>query len=268
MIKSTNGIELFTKESIVKNAEASLMLVHGLGEYCERYEHVIKAFNEIGVNVYTFDLRGHGHSTGERAFITNLDEYREDIENIYRSIPKDLPFFVLGHSLGGLIVTHFLLFNKRNDVQGVILSGSALEAGEDVTPLKQKIIRLLAKVSPKIKTVKLNPNDLSRSKETVEAYKNDPFIYHDGGKAGLAVALLDGIALQKKRFNQFDYPVLIMHGGADKITNPEGSKSLYEQSKSTDKTLKIWEGAFHEIFNEINQEQIIDYTTVWLKNRI
>lgn len=268
MIESTNGIELFTKESIVENAKASLMLIHGLGEYCERYKHVIKAFNKIGVNVYTFDLRGHGHSTGERAFVTNLDEYREDVENVYRSIPKDLPFFVLGHSLGGLIVTHFLLFNERSDVRGVILSGSALEAGEDVTPLKQKIIRLLAKVSPKIKTVKLNPADLSRNKNTVEAYKNDPLIYHDGGKAGLAVALLNGIELQKKRFSQFDYPVLIMHGGADKITNPEGSKSLYAQSKSTDKMLKIWEGAFHEIFNETNQDEVIDYSTAWLKHRI
>jgi alpha-beta hydrolase superfamily lysophospholipase len=59
-----------------------------------------------------------------------------------------------------------------------------------------------------------------------------------------------------------------MHGGADKITNPEGSKSLYEQSKSTDKILKIWEGAFHEIFNETNQDEVIDYSTAWLKHRI
>jgi alpha-beta hydrolase superfamily lysophospholipase len=268
MIKSTNGIELFTKESLVENAKASLMLIHGLGEYCERYEHVIKAFNEIGVNVYTFDLRGHGHSTGERAFVTNLDEYREDVENVYRTIPKDLPFFVLGHSMGGLIAVHFLLFNERNDVTGVILTGPALEAGEDVTRLKQQIIRFLAKVSPKIKTVKLDPNNISRSKETVAAYKNDPLIYHDGGKAGLAVALLDGIELQKSRFGEFDYPFLIMHGEADKITNPKGSKSLYAQAKSTDKTLKIWNGAFHEIFNETNQDEIIAYSVAWLKNRM
>lgn len=268
MLKSTNGIELFTKESLVENARASLMLIHGLGEYCERYEHVIQAFNKISVNVYTFDLRGHGHSTGERAFITDLDEYREDVENIYRSIPKDLPFFVLGHSMGGLIAVHFLLFNERNDVRGVILSGSALEAGEDVTPIKQRVIRLLAKVSPKIKTVKLNPDDISRSKETVETYKNDPLIYHGGGKAGLAVALLDGIESQKQRFTQFDYPVLIMHGGEDKITNPEGSKLLYTQANSTDKTLKIWDGALHEIFNETNQDEVIAYTVAWLKKRI
>lgn len=268
MLKSTNGIELFTKNYIVDKATASLLIIHGLGEYSERYVHVIKAFNEIGVNVYTFDLRGHGHSSGERAFVTNIDEYREDAEKVYRTVPKDLPFFVLGHSMGGLIAVHFLLFNERNDVKGVILSGSALEPGDDVTPLKQRIIRLLAKVSPKIKTVKLNPDDISRSKETVEAYKNDPLIYHDGGKAGLSVALLDGIELQKKRFTEFDYPFLIMHGEADKITNSEGSKSLYEQSKSSDKTLKIWDGAFHEIFNEVNQDEIIRYAVDWLRIRI
>ncbi|MDP5140608.1 MAG: lysophospholipase, partial [Spirosomaceae bacterium] len=85
---------------------------------------------------------------------------------------------------------------------------------------------------------------------------------------GLAVALLDGIELQKKRFAEFDYPFLIMHGEADKITNPEGSKSLYEQSKSSDKTLKIWDGAFHEIFNEVNQDEIIRYAVDWLRIRI
>lgn len=268
MLKSTNGIELFTKNYIVDEAKASLLIIHGLGEYSNRYVHVIKAFNEIGVNVYTFDLRGHGHSSGERAFVTTIDEYREDVENVYRTVPKDLPFFVLGHSMGGLIAVHFLLFNERNDVKGVILSGSALEPGEDVTPLKQRIIRLLAKVSPKIKTVKLNPDDISRSKETVEAYKNDPMIYHDGGKAGLAVALLDGIEMQKKRFAEFDYPFLVMHGGEDKITNPAGSEALYAQAKSTDKTLKIWNGAFHEIYNETNQEEVINYAVAWLEKRI
>ncbi len=268
MLKSTNGVELFTKNYIVQNAKASLLLIHGLGEYSERYVHVIEALNTIAVNVYTFDLRGHGHSTGERAFVTTIDEYREDVEKVYRTVPKDLPFFVLGHSMGGLIAVHFLLFNERNDVKGVILTGSALEPGDDVRPFKQRIIRLLAKVSPKIKTVKLKPHDISRSNKTVEAYKNDPLIYHDGGKAGLAVALLDGIELQKKRFMEFDYPFLIMHGGKDKITNPAGSEALYTQAKSPDKTLKIWEGAFHEIFNETNQDEVIAYAVEWLVKRI
>ena len=268
MLKSTNGITLFTQNFIVDNAKASLMIIHGLAEYSERYSHVVKAFNDAGVNVYTFDLRGHGHSEGERAFITDLDEYREDVENVYRAIPKDLPFFVLGHSMGGLIAVHFLQFNERNDVKGAILTGAALEVGEDITPITQRIVRLLAKISPKIKTVKLDPKNISRSKETVEAYKNDPLIYHDGGKAGLAVALLDGIKSQQKKFSQFNYPFLIMHGEADKITNPAGSKKLYKEASSTDKSLKIWEGAYHEIFNEINKEDVINEAVLWLTDRI
>lgn len=268
MLKSTDGIELFTQNFKVENAKASLLLIHGLGEYSERYKHVIKAFNKARVNVYTFDLRGHGHSSGERAFITNLNEYREDVEKVYRTVPKDLPFFVLGHSMGGLIAVHFLLFNERNDVRGVILSGSALEPGDDVTPLKQMIIRVVSKISPKIKTVKIDPKMISRDLKTVDNYKADPLIYHDGGKAGLAVALLDGIKLQQSRFELFNYPVLIMHGEADQVTNPEGSKKLYAEATSADKTLKIWEGAYHEIFNEVNKEEVIEHAVSWLINRI
>ncbi len=268
MLKSTNGIELFTQNYLAENPKASLLLIHGLGEYSGRYTHVVNALNAAGVNVYTFDLRGHGHSTGERAFITDLDEYREDTEVIYRSIPKDLPFFVLGHSMGGLIAVHFLLSNIRNDVQGVILSGAALEVGTDISPLTQKIVRFLAKISPKIKTVKLDPNKISRDPETVKAYQTDPLIYRDGGKTGLAVALLDGIKQQQAKFKLFAYPVLVMHGQNDQITNPAGSKKLYEEATSADKTLKIWDGALHEIFNEINKSAIINYTVSWLKQRL
>lgn len=268
MLKSTNGINLYTKNFLVENAKASLLLIHGLGEYCERYAHVAKALNDIYVNVYAFDLRGHGLSEGERAFITSIDEYREDVEKVYRTVPKDLPFFVLGHSMGGLIATHFLLFNERADVKGVVLTGAALEVGEDISPLKQKVIRLLNKISPKIKTVKLDANNISRDPATVKAYTSDPLIYHEGGKAGLAVALLDAIAAIKPQFKSFNYPVLIMHGETDKITNPAGSKQLFEECSSSDKTLKLWEGAFHEIYNETNQADVIKATTAWLKARI
>lgn len=268
MLKSTNGVELFTQNYIVENAKASLLLIHGLGEYSGRYTHVVNAFNAAGVNVYTFDLRGHGYSHGERAFITDLDEYQEDVEGVYSRIPKDLPCFILGHSMGGLIAVHFLLSSKQNNVQGVILSGAALEVGADISPLTQKIVRLLAKISPKIKTVKLDPKKISRDPATVKAYQTDPLIYRDGGKTGLAVALLDGIQQQQAKFKLFTYPVLVMHGQNDQITNPDGSKKLYEEAASTDKTLKIWDGAFHEIFNEINKSEVIDYTVSWLDQRV
>jgi len=268
MINSLNGIKLHIKNWLITEPKANLLLVHGLGEHSARYEHVAKALNNIGVNVYSFDLRGHGLSEGPRAFVKDIEEYRQDLEIVYRKINKDLPFFMLGHSMGGLIVSHFLLYNERNDVKGVILTGSALEVGDDITPTKQKLIRVLNWISPKLRTVKLDPKRITRDATEVEKYINDPLIFHEAGKAGLGVALLNAIADIKPKFDGFDYPVLIMHGGVDTITNNEGSKALYTNSTSKDKILKIWEGAYHEIFNETNKAEVIEFMINWLKQRI
>lgn len=268
MIKSTNQIELFTQNYLVKNNKANVLIIHGLHEHCGRYEHVAQSLNALDINVYTFDLRGHGKSGGPKSIIKDIDEYRQDVENVYRSIPKDKPFFIVGHSMGGLIAVHFLMFQERNDVTGVILSGAALEIGKDITPFTIKAVQFIGKYLPNLKTSKLNPLSISRDQNEVEKYKNDTLIVHEGAKAGLGLALLEGIKDIKTTFSTFNYPLLIMHGGADQITNPVGSTALYDQSISKDKTLKIWDGAYHEIFNEINKTEVIDYMNTWIKKRI
>jgi alpha-beta hydrolase superfamily lysophospholipase len=267
MIKSTNSIQLFTQNYLIDSAKANILIVHGLHEHSLRYAHVAEALNNIGLNVYTFDLRGHGQSEGPKVNIKSVDEYREDVETVYRSIPKNLPFFILGHSLGGLIVTDFLLFNERNDVKGAILSGPALEVGEDISPILIKLSGIIGSIVPNLPTQKVNPDLLTRDEAEKEKAVNDPLIYQAGTKAGLAKALLGRIIETKTKFANFNYPVLIMHGGADKITNIKGSKSLFAQAKSADKTFKEWEGAYHEIFNETNRVEVIGYMCDWIEKR-
>ena len=268
MIKSSHNIELYTKDYIVKNAKANLLIVHGLHEHCERYHHVAKSLNDIGVNVFTFDLRGHGKSGGPKNIIKDIDEYRQDVENVYRSIPKDKPFFILGHSMGGLIVFHFLMFQERTDIAGVIFSGSALEVGEDITPMTIKVVKVIGKILPGLKTEKLNPENITRDKHEVELYKTDPLITRHGAKAGLGLALINAIHDAKEMFKDFHFPVLIMHGGDDKITNPKGSVALYENCASQDKTLQLWQGAFHQIFNELNKKEVLTFMNNWISARI
>jgi acylglycerol lipase len=268
MLKTTNGVNLYTKNYLTPNAVANVLIVHGLGEHCLRYAHVAKALNDIGTNVYTFDLRGHGQSEGESVLIKNIDEYCEDVENVYKTIPKDKPFFILGHSMGGLITLKFLLFSKPTDIRGVVLTGPAIKEGDDINFVTKTIIQILGKIAPKMQTVKLKPESISRDTNEVQKYITDPMVYSGGTKAGLGLALLNAISDVKTRFENFKYPVLIMHGEADKITNPEGSKELFAKSKSEDKTLKIWNGAFHEIFNETNKTEVIAIMTDWIKARI
>ncbi|MFT4653163.1 MAG: alpha-beta hydrolase superfamily lysophospholipase [Patiriisocius sp.] len=268
MPTSSDGFKLHTKNWLINDAKASLILVHGLGEHSARYEHVASALNNLGVNVYSFDLRGHGLSEGPRAFIKNISEYRTDLKTVYDSTPKDLPLCMLGHSMGGLIVTDFLLHRDIKDIKAVILTGPALEPGDDITPFKKWLIRALNWISPNLRTIKVDPTKISREQAEVEKYINDPLMFTEAGKAGIGVALLNSMADVKTQFCHFNYPLLIMHGEADQITNPDGSKALYNQSPSKDKTLKIWDDAFHEVFNETNKTEVIAYMTSWLSARI
>jgi alpha-beta hydrolase superfamily lysophospholipase len=268
MIDTIDGLKLHTKNWLIAEPKANLLLVHGLGEHSARYEHVAKALNKIGISVYSFDLRGHGLSEGARTFIKDIKEYRQDLETIIPVMASELPLYILGHSMGGLIVSDFLLQENKNNVKGVILTGPALEVGEEISAFKQLLIRVLNWISPQLKTVKLDPKSISRDSAEVEKYIADPLISKEAGRAGMGVALLNAIADVKTKFNQFDYPMLLMHGGEDVITNPEGSKSLMTQSPSKDKTLKIWDEAYHEIFNETNKEEVIDFMINWLKKRI
>ena len=268
MIATTDGISLYTKNYLVPTATASVLIVHGLGEHCERYAHVANALNGIGANVYTFDLRGHGKSEGESVLIKTIDEYRDDVKTVCRTIPTDKPLFIVGHSMGGLIVLHFLLLDQPTTIRGVVLSGPAIKEGTDINFFTKLIVQILGNIAPKLPTVKLKPESISRDATEVQKYISDPLIYIGGTKAGLGLALLKAIEAIKHRFADFAYPVLVMHGEADKITNPEGSKEFYGQCKSQDKTLKIWEGAYHEIFNETNKTEVIATMTDWVKARI
>lgn len=268
MIKSSNQIELFTQDYLVKNNIANVLIIHGLHEHCGRYEHVAKRLNALDINVYTFDLRGHGKSGGSKNIVKDLDEYRQDVENVYRSIPKDKPFFMMGISMGGLILIQFLLFQERNDVSGVILLGAALEVGKDISPMTVKVVQFLGKYLPNLKSTKLEPTSVSRDSDEVKNYETDPLVTLDGVKAGMGLALIEAINDVKSRFEEFDYPVVVMHGSDDKITNPEGSEYFFSKIKSTDKTLKIWPDAYHALMHETNKSEIMEFLNEWVSQKI
>lgn len=261
-------IKLFQKQYIANHPKASVLLIHGLHEHCERYKEFGELLSNNGINVYTFDLRGHGKSEGEKHYISSVDEYVEDVNQIFAEIPKDVPLFLAGHSMGGLIAVNFLLVNKGEGINGLVLSGAALKPGKDITPFKAKLVRFIAGFFPKLKTVPVKPELVSRDKNEVNKYKNDPLIPLYGAKAGLGVALLNSMEKIKGRFSEITIPTLVMHGAEDQLTDPDGSKIFSSEAGSKDKTLQIWEGCYHEIFNEINKEEILNYTLKWIQNRI
>jgi alpha-beta hydrolase superfamily lysophospholipase len=266
---SKDGIKLSIQTWTINEPVAELILIHGVTEYAGRYNWVAKILNENKINVHSFDLRGHGNSGGERANITTFDEYIDDvhlfIENLKLSNDK---IFILGHSLGGLIAMTYLIKYPDTKCRGVILSGPPLKLGDGFSPLLIKIISVLSALFPKLKTAKLKVQHISRDPKVIEDFVNDPLIYHEGLKARYGGEFVRSMIEIRKHYSSFNFPVLIMHGSADKLADPQGSQWMYGEISSEDKTLEILDGLYHEILNEPEKNEVIGKIIEWIKKRI
>lgn len=247
--------------------KAVTMIAHGYGEHIGRYAHVISALTGRGYAVYGLDHRGHGRSPGPRARITRFDEYVDDLHLLGRRVAgewPDLPCFLIGHSMGGLIAVRYAL-RYQSELSGLVVSDPALRITDDIPQFVQKIGQAIAVVAPGLPLVPPKINNILSTDPAVEAaFKADPLCYHGWTTAGMARQLLLAGEDARRRLDQLTLPLLIMHGGDDHLTSPAGSRQLYEQAQNADKTFKIWPGLRHEIFNEPIRDEVITFMLDWL----
>ncbi|MCE7981631.1 MAG: lysophospholipase [Caldilinea sp. CFX5] len=268
-LTATDGVTLYRQSWRAAQPKAAIALIHGLAEHSARYRHVGEYLAARGYTVHTMDLRGHGRSPGKRILVRRMDEYSKDVAALLgqiRTQETNCPLFLLGHSLGGLIVTYYVL-TQTPDLQGVILSGPALQV-DAISPFLQIVGRVLAQIAPTLPMKKLDATAVSRDPAVVKAYQNDPLVYTGAVPAATGIATINAITEIQQRMEAFRWPLLIVHGAADRLTNPEGSKQLYARAGSTDKTLKLYDGLYHEVLNEPEQEQIMAEIVAWLDKRI
>jgi acylglycerol lipase len=264
-----DGVVLYTQSWRSAQPKATLALIHGLAEHSKRYQHVGEYLATRGYTVQTMDLRGHGLSPGKRILIRQIDEYSNDVAAFLRwvrSQDPDRPLFLLGHSLGGLIVTYHVL-TQSPDLRGVILSGPALQV-DDVSPFQLMVGRVLARVAPSLPMKKLDATAVSRDPAVVKAYQTDPLVYAGAIPAATGMAMITAITYIQQQMEAFQLPLLIVQGTADRLVNPEGSKQLYARAGASDKTLKLYDGLYHEVLNEPEKEQILAEIVEWLDKRI
>ncbi len=254
----------------ISTAKAVLIIVHGLAEHSGRYAHVAKFMVDHGIAVGTIDHRSHGKSDGKNSEFNSIDELVEDLDIFVRSIKErlpDVPVFMYGHSLGGLIATHYVI-KKKPDFNGLILTGPALKIADDISPLLIKISGILAKIAPHMTTIKLDGTAISRDPAVVEKYDSDPLNYRGGIPACTAAALNQGITEANQRFGEIKLPLLVMHGAEDRLADPAGSKAIYAGASSEDKQIKILDGMFHELVNEPEKEDIMNEMVSWMEARM
>ncbi|WOC11415.1 alpha/beta hydrolase [Gordonia sp. MP11Mi] len=240
-----------------------VVLAHGLGEHAGRYHHVARKFTDLGYVVVAPDHAGHGRSDGKRLGVTDFSDFTADLHTVISTIDVDGPRFLLGHSMGGAIALSYAL-DHQDGLAGLILSGAALVPGEDLSAIMVKAAPVIGKIAPWLPATALPASGVSRDPAVVAAYESDPLVWHGGIRAGLGGALITEMKTYPDRLRSLTIPTLILHGGADVLTNPDGSRMASRLAGGDDVTLTIYPELYHEIFNEPEQDQVLKDVTGWV----
>lgn len=246
----------------------SIAILHGIGGHSGQstYTHLINYLVPLGYTLYGLDLRGHGHSQGRRGSINKWGEFRSDLQLLIQLIQgseSNQPIFLLGQSLGGLIVLEYALRHPEN-TQGVIVSAPALSP-PNLSPILITLLKLLSPIWPHlVLNPKFDVSGVSRDPEEVKKLLDDP-LTAPRLSPRLAVETLSALRWTQAHAVDFQVPLLLIHGAADPITPTEGSQSFFKHVNFADKTLKLYEGGYHQAFIDINRQQVLADIARWLE---
>jgi alpha-beta hydrolase superfamily lysophospholipase len=250
---------------------AVVVMVHGIGDQVEGipYTTAGAALAARGLLVHRIELRGHGRSDGPATYVGSFDDFRDDLRgfvDLVRTASPGLRLFLVGVSLGGLIVTNYAL-HHGDDLGGVVAVAPAL-GGTGGSRLLMALLPVLARVIPRVRLdPKLDLDKLTRDRAMLKAYVVDDPLYQRRITPKLASEVLSAVSTTRERAGDFRVPLLIQHGTADTVTSPDGSRSFCERAAVADKTYKSYEGALHNLFVETNREEVFDDIASWVGAR-
>ncbi|MFQ5611224.1 MAG: alpha/beta hydrolase [Anaerolineae bacterium] len=270
-LTTADGISLFCRWwTSPQSPRAALAVVHGLGEHSGRYERLGQHFSRRLFSVFAVDLRGHGRSAGKRGHINQFSDYHHDVQVLidfaHQETP-DVPIFLLGHSLGGLITLHYALHHP-DGLASVITSGAALR--ETIHPPFWKVMlgKMMSALYPDFSLqTGLKVSALCHDQAVIDAYVADPLV-HDRVTARFYREYLLAAAWTLEEAVTLSLPALLLHGERDALTDPAGSHDFYERIGLEDKRYLAYPGLYHEIFNEPSYEEIFNDIEAWLVPRL
>ncbi len=246
--------------------KAVLLVVHGLGEHCGRYMNVVNHFVPLGYAVYGLDHIGHGKSDGRREFVEGFADFTSTLTifyNMVKGLQPGAPIFLLGHSMGGLIASYYLLEHQA-DFKGAVISAPSIKVSDNISKAIITIGKILSILVPKAGLIALDAGDVSRDPEVVKAYMEDPLVFHGKTSARLAAELLKAMLRVTAEADKISLPFIVLQGGEDKLVDPGGAQMLYDNAVSTDKTIKVYDGLYHEVFNEPERAVVLKDVETWL----
>jgi acylglycerol lipase len=267
--EGVGGLRIFMRSwRPAGQVRAVVVLSHGFNSHSGYYLWTAEQLLSSGFAVYALDYRGRGKSDGERYYVDKFSEYQSDLDmtvKLAKSREPGLKCFLLGHSAGGVIACNWTLDNQAA-IAGLICESFAYQVPAPDFALA--VLKGLAHLAPHAHVLNLPKKEFSRDPKVTQALIDDPLLANEVQPTKTVAEMVRADERLKRDFPQFTLPLLIIHGTKDTVTRPEGSKEFYARASSADKTLKLYEGYFHDPLNDLGKEVVMDDIRAWIEKRL
>jgi alpha-beta hydrolase superfamily lysophospholipase len=267
--KGVGGLSIFTRTWRPAEAPRGVVVIsHGFNSHSGQYFWVADQLTAGGLAVYALDHRGRGKSDGERFYVEKFTDFTEDLAAFIAMAKAEnpgLPVFLLGHSAGGVIACGYTI-EHQSELAGLICESFAFKL--PVPDLVLAALKGVSYLTPHLHVFALNNKDFSRDPAVVESMNNDPLIKGESQPAETAAEMIRADQMLEKCFPMIKIPVLIIHGTEDHATKPSGSQFFYDTAGSADKTLKLYEGHYHDLLNDVDKEVVMGDIQHWIDERL
>jgi lysophospholipase len=245
------------------------VIAHGLAEHCGRYGELVAHLVAAGYAVYSLDHRGHGQSSGGRANIDRFEYVLADLDRLFAQARAEWPgrpVTLIGHSMGGAIAFAYAL-RHQDGLHGLVLSAPLLGTDPKVSKVQEVAARVLSRLAPGLGALTLPADTISRDPAVVAAYRSDPLVHSGSIPARTLVELVDAAGRFPSLAPSLRLPVLIVHGTGDTLVPLANTHATVERIGSRDRTVRLYDGLYHEVFNEPERERVYADVLGWLAER-
>ena len=268
-IRGVTGLKLHMRTWPAQgSARAAIMIVPGFNSHSGYYDGVGSLLSGRGFDVFAIDLRGRGESDGERFYVETFDDYVSDVgsmADVVKSASANRPVFLMGHSAGGVVACLYAV-EHQPELAGLICESFAFRVPAPDFALAA--LKGLSHIAPHAHVLHLKNEDFSRDPAVVARMNADPLIAHETQPTRTVAEMVRADERLEQAFARIRLPLLILHGTADRATRPEGSRQFHEHAGSSDKTLKLYEGAFHDPLNDVDRDVVMADVLTWLEARL
>ena len=267
--KGTGDLNIFMRSWQPEAAPRAVMvLVHGFNAHSGYMVWPAEQFAAKGFAVYALDLRGRGRSEGDRFYVDKFSDYLSDVDGLVQIAREEnpgLPVYMLGHSAGGVVASSYV-FEHQDEIAGLICESYAFDVG--IPNVAALLIKGVSHLTPHFHLFSLKNEDFTRDPEALAAMNADPLIKDESQPAETGAELVKAAERLRENIPNFRVPVLIIHGTADKATRWQGSQFFYDNAASADKTIKLYEGHYHDLLNDLGKQEVMADIQTWLDARV